>query len=83
MKTPNAKPPHLIEEERRERTKLINDINQMTDRIPKKVLNGTDQIGAARFKEKAFNARKIANSAKPPLAKLRAAYLSIEGYYRE
>ena len=79
-----AKPLHIIEAERKERTDLIDQIKRLTGGpIPQKIVDGTDQVGAVRFKEVAYNARKLATSSKPTLEKLRAAYNSIEGYYRE
>lgn len=83
MKPKQSKPLHVIEAERKEIADLIDRIVRLTDRIPKKVLQQADYYGAVRFKDDASRARKLAQSAKPTLSKLRAALNSIEGYYRE
>lgn len=79
-----AKAPEIIALERAEMAELADKILRMTNTIPMKIRGlDTDYYGAVRFKEYAIKARKTAEAKVLNLAKLRAAYTSIEAYYRD
>lgn len=70
-----------IAEEKAEMERLSKEILSLTDRIPAKVMNETGFYGAQTFKAVAMNARRVAQSTKPNLERLRSSRSALTPYY--
>lgn len=70
-----------IADEKAEMARLSKEIMNLTERIPAKVMNETDFYGAKSFKEIAMAARRVAQSTKPNLDRLRNSRSALSPYY--
>lgn len=76
-----AKTEAQIAAEKQEMDALMQSIITLSNRIPDKVINGSNNIAVA-FKDHAFQARRVATAARPNLDKLRSAHSLLNGYYK-